>query len=378
MTRPEQTLARLIADAATDRARGRTPRLPSESIARLVVEISAGGEESFGRFFGELGRMLRDGGVQLPPLDELPESVAPLLAVMDAFVYDEAGEIDVVQTADQMDARLHAVLGTSPRAMREAELRAEIREEISSSVAETMRKHGLVPLRDTPSFVPELDEIHQRFLDALSSDQDPPSTVALFWHEAISVKRAPDAPDAITRGTTRLKYFDGPSMVRDVPSLNFPEDKRPFAVCERLIKQGAATYEGPRMISFRYDRESTGWVGGYSVETSAQYRDLVVGRAEIDARLVDALRSKWKKGLTNLALVYGVHGWKEWGPKLKLSKGFAAELLDPSPEILEPWNELVAYMTSHGVKHIYYASIAIDKPTAKPREGEGIQFQYDR
>ena len=226
--------------------------------------------------------------------------------------------------------------------------------------------------------LPELDEIHQPFLGALSNDANAPSTVALFWHEAISMKRDPAAPDAVTRGPTRLKYYDGPSMVRDVPGLDFPEDKRPFAVCERLIKRGAATYEGPRSISFRYDRESTGWVGGYSVETSAQYRDLVVGRAAIDARLVDALRPKWKKGLTNVALVYGVHGWKEWGPKLKLSKGFQAELSDPPLEILEPWNELVAYMTSHGMKHLYYASIAIDKPSAKPREGEGIQLQYDR
>ncbi len=225
---------------------------------------------------------------------------------------------------------------------------------------------------------PELDELHQQFHTALTNDANSPSNVALFWHEATRVKRDPEAPDAITGGPAFLKYYNGPSMVRDVPGQAFEPGKLPFRVCERLIKQGAATYEGPRLISFRYERQNTEWVGGYSVETSQQYRDLVVGRTEIDARLVNALRPRWKKGLTHVSLVYGVHGWKEWGPKLKLSKGFDAELLDPPPEILEAWNELVAYMKANGVKHIYYADISIDKASAKVREGEGIQLHYDR
>ena len=224
----------------------------------------------------------------------------------------------------------------------------------------------------------ELDELHQRFLEVLSNDSAPPSNVALFWHEAVSVKRDPAAPDAVTRGPAFLTYYDGPSEVRDVPGQDFVPTKLPFRVCERLIKQGAATYEGPRLISFRYDRRGSEWGGGYTIETSQQYRDLVVGRAAIDARLVDALRPHWKKGLSHVSLLYGVDGWKEWGPRLQLTKGFDGEHLDPPPEILEAWNELVAYMKANGVKHIYYADISIDKASAKAREGEGIQLHYDR
>ena len=118
--------------------------------------------------------------------------------------------------------------------------------------------------------LPELDEIHQHFLGALSNDANPPSNVALFWHEAVSVKRDAEAPDAITRGPTFLTYYDGPSEICDVPGQDFVPGKLPFRVCERMIKQGAATYEGPRLISFRYDRENGTWVGGYTIETSQQ------------------------------------------------------------------------------------------------------------
>jgi hypothetical protein len=38
--------------------------------------------------------------------------------------------------------------GTSPREVRAAQLEAEIRGDIASSVAETLRKHGLVPAED--------------------------------------------------------------------------------------------------------------------------------------------------------------------------------------------------------------------------------------
>ncbi len=129
-------------------------------------------------------------------------------------------------------------------------------------------------------------------------------------------------------------------MVRDVPGQDFTDEKLPFHICEALIKQGAASYEGPRSISFRYEQHNGRWTGGYTVETSQQYRDLVIGRAAIDSRIVDALRKRWTDGVTRVGLLYGVHGWKEWGPKLKVS-GVDAQLSDPTPDVLEPWNELV-------------------------------------
>jgi len=52
----------------------------------------------------------------------------------------------------------------------------------------------------------ELDEIHDGFLRALSTDSSPPSSVALFWHEAVSVKRDPKAPDAITQHSSSTSW----------------------------------------------------------------------------------------------------------------------------------------------------------------------------
>ena len=92
----------------------------------------------------------------------------------------------------------------------------------------------------------------------------------------------------------------------------------------------------------------------------------------------DALRTQWKKGVKSVSLVYGVHGWKEWGPKLQLMKAWDGDMLDPPPEILALWDELVVYMKSNGVKHLYYADISIDKKSATAREGQGIQLRYDR
>lgn len=145
----EQRLAELIVDAAARRQRGETVPNRSDEVARLVVELGAQGDEAFGRFLQALVQRLAATGTRLPPIDQLPPSVAPLLQLFEeAFVTDADGELDPERTAAQLDAMVKAATGTSPREVRAAQLEAEIRSDISTSVADTLRKHGLVPAAD--------------------------------------------------------------------------------------------------------------------------------------------------------------------------------------------------------------------------------------
>ncbi len=190
--------------------------------------------------------------------------------------------------------------------------------------------------------------------------------------------RDPAAPDARTRGAGQLYYISGVSTnVGDVPGVDLPTEKLPDRVCSALIKRDAASWEGPRSISFRYTRLHDGWTGGVSIETSNQYRELIKGRHELDQRLASALVAMVTGDVERVSLLYGVHGWKTPGPKLKLKRA-KVEFVDLPPHILVMWNELVAYMETQGVKNIYYVDITVDDPDAKIREGEGIQIRYDR
>jgi hypothetical protein len=144
-------LAEMIADAAACRQQGRPIADRSADASRLIVELSGGGDDGFDRFFSSLGDALRARGATLPPLDELPPGVAPLIAAAaDAFVVDERGQIDMQRTADNLDATMERVLGHSPRKAREEALVAEIRREVAENVAASLRRHGLTPACDTP------------------------------------------------------------------------------------------------------------------------------------------------------------------------------------------------------------------------------------
>jgi hypothetical protein len=146
----EHDLAALIVDAAAQRTRGeRVIGNRADDLARLVIELGVEGDVAFGRFFEELAHQLQRRGVRLPPVDELPASIAPLLALFEeSFIYDKSGELDAERTATRLDASLKSVLGTSPREARRAQLEAEIRKDVSESVAESLRRHGLVPAAD--------------------------------------------------------------------------------------------------------------------------------------------------------------------------------------------------------------------------------------
>lgn len=147
---PETKLANLIVDAATRRARGEHALTLDNEVAHLVIALGAEGDAAFGRFFDALASELKRRHARLPPIDDLPPSVAPLLSLFEhSFAYDARGELDIERTAGRMDASLVAAFGTSPRKIREAELEAEIRKDVSASVAESLRQHGLVPACDT-------------------------------------------------------------------------------------------------------------------------------------------------------------------------------------------------------------------------------------
>ncbi len=151
-----QQLAEMIADAAARRERGEPAGARTDDAARLAIELAAHGEEAFDRFFELLAAKLKASGARLPPLEELPPSVAPLLAMFErSFVRDRDGELDLERTARRLDGGLRRSLGTSPRQVRRAQARAEIRRNVAASVAESLRRHGLTPACDTPEDDPE-------------------------------------------------------------------------------------------------------------------------------------------------------------------------------------------------------------------------------
>jgi hypothetical protein len=157
MASAAQQLADEIADASLRRQRGEPVAAPVENAARLVVELGVepGGVEEF---FVALAAALRARRTKLPPIEELPACVGPLLvAAGAAFEVGPDGEIDYEATAQQLNEVLERMVGTSPRRIREERLHREIRETISASVADSLRRHGLTPACDMPD-VPDDDE----------------------------------------------------------------------------------------------------------------------------------------------------------------------------------------------------------------------------
>jgi hypothetical protein len=121
-----QRLATLLADVAQ---RKRTAE--ADEIGALVDALDD--ETGLEDFFTALSVELARRGAKLPPLEQLPASIAELLAA--------AGPAFAAATI-QLDA--------PARARREAALDAEIREHAATSVADSLRRHGLVPAADVP------------------------------------------------------------------------------------------------------------------------------------------------------------------------------------------------------------------------------------
>lgn len=151
---PAVALAELLAEAAARRQRGEPARdahVEAADAAQLLVALGGGDDGGFDRFFAALGAGLRARGATLPPLDQLPASVVPLIAAAGAaFIVDDAGAIDAERTAANLDRTARRAFGSSPRTARAAQLRAQIRTEVAASVAASMRAGGLTPAIDLP------------------------------------------------------------------------------------------------------------------------------------------------------------------------------------------------------------------------------------
>jgi hypothetical protein len=145
-----QRLARRIAEHAVELANGRRTRLPERELTPLLEQLGRD-ERGVEGFFEALAHELRARGVPMPPLDELPDSVAPLVAAADgAFDLGPDGQPDLEASLERMESALHHSLGTSPRQQLRDQLRDRIRREVSASVASSLRKDGITPARDMP------------------------------------------------------------------------------------------------------------------------------------------------------------------------------------------------------------------------------------
>jgi hypothetical protein len=143
----------------------------------------------------------------------------------------------------------------------------------------------------------------------------------------------------------------------------------------------AADPEGPRVITFRYERGADGvWSGGYSIETHQQYEELVKARKALDAKLTEALRKHFAAGVETVSLTYGVRSWAEPGPKLVISKAGEprASFNDPDPELWSLWHELLELLKGRGFRHVYRADMTLDKPKARLREGDNLRVRYGK
>ena len=224
---------------------------------------------------------------------------------------------------------------------------------------------------------PELDELDAAFRAVLAADPAPLTTMAMLWHEAIAMERDPAAPAARTRGDAFLSYWAGTQRGKEVPGQQFATAKLPHKTCAALLARNAASWEGPRSVTFRYDQQDGAWTGGYSIETSNEYRALVRGRAELDARFAAALAAQWAPDVTALALLFGLKVCNG-EPILKINRGRPVEFVPPDATTRGLWSELIAYLGDHGHRHLYYARFELTSKTARLSEGDSIQLHYSR
>ena len=177
---------------------------------------------------------------------------------------------------------------------------------------------------------PELTTLHHEFLRALTADPEPQRNAAYLWYQGIVFSRDAGNPSATARGHEGLRYLHVTQQGKTVPGQNFVKGQTPAEVLSGLISRNAADWDGPYQINFRYDRSSDGvWAGFYSIETSAQHRDIVAGRAAIDLRIAAALKAGWQPDIDERMLTYGSKG-DDPGPKvIDTRKSGGSERIDP-------------------------------------------------
>lgn len=223
---------------------------------------------------------------------------------------------------------------------------------------------------------PELDELNDAFLRMLRADPKPQSNAALLWHELLQVYPESSAVRVRSRGDACLLYVQGHVSLDEVPGRNFGDGKRPMEVCERVMARLADSPECPHFIAFRYDRSPEGlWSGEGRIETQQQYQELVAGQKPYADKLTEALRGRFAPGVVSVGLTYGLRRWEQPGPQLRVDTGELA-WSEPDGEVKAAWDELVAYLKSQGIRHLYSAELRLDKPKARLRAGDNIKLRY--
>lgn len=220
-----------------------------------------------------------------------------------------------------------------------------------------------------------LSDLHAAFLKALKADPSPAADMAVFWYEVIRFDR--DKGTAASRGTSFLRYQKASRSVGDVPGQDFPVELLPAKRCQALLTEHAKSLDGPRSLSFRYDRVDGHWVGGYSWETSAMYLALAEARAKLDNEMSAALASAWRGGIKSLMFVYGAPiADTEVGPRPKLQfllEPRGSEFEDPPADVLGLWQQYERLVSSFGHRHLYYAEFRLESPTEKLAS---VQLRY--
>jgi hypothetical protein len=226
---------------------------------------------------------------------------------------------------------------------------------------------------------PELTTLHQEFMRALAADKKPQSDHAYLWYQGIDFDRNKRKPSATTRGTDSLYYLKVDGELRQkgsaVPDQKFAKAKTPKEVCSGLISRHADDWDGPYQINFRYERNSKGiWSGFYSIETSAQHRDTVVGRKEYDAAIAAALGATWEKG-TKVRQLMKVQG-KRPGILLVVENESGTTYSEPDPALKEAWDNVVGYLKSKGMRELYAVNYELTKPTSRLVEDDTVKLIY--
>jgi hypothetical protein len=222
---------------------------------------------------------------------------------------------------------------------------------------------------------PELDKLDKEFLRALGADKKSKARKAMLWYQGIEFDRDSTKPSATCRGHELLNYMKI-SETDEVPGQKFPKGKTPPEVCTELISKNAGDWNGPYQINFRYDRDSKGvWSGGYTIETSAQHRDIVAGRRDFDKAIEEALRADWKKDIQQRMLSWGSDN-DDPGPKRLTRRESGSERVDATGELKEAWDELIEYLKSSGVRDVYSARFKLTKPTGRLRDGDSAEVFY--
>lgn len=223
-----------------------------------------------------------------------------------------------------------------------------------------------------------IEEYHREFISALQSDEAPLSPLALFWYEIVSVIRDPAKPSAISRGTAFLHYQQGGKKLKEVPGQDFPVERLPARVCQRLLSEHAASWEGPRSLSFRYDRTENGWAGGGAWESSASYRDQVLSRRELDARMAAILRALWTPETQGIFLNFGTTMTDDPGPRLRIKSSRGNEFVSLPDAVMEVWLEYERHVQRFGHHHLYSAFMTLDRPDGELSEGRTVTLRYGR